>query len=60
MQALMGIEEKDFNKWKQLIKNNKIDQEHLLLPKKYDFTTKGLCGSTGILEVFNIIILGEL
>ena len=56
----MGIEEKDFNKWKSLITNNKIDPEHLLLPKKYDFITKGLCGSTGTLEVFNIIILGEL
>ena len=60
MQTVMGIEEKDFNKWKSLITNNKIDPEHLLLPKKYDFITKGLCGSTGTLEVFNIIILGEL
>lgn len=51
MNTSMGIEEKDYIKWNSIISSLKTDPEYLLLPKKHDFSTKGLCGSSGTLNV---------
>ncbi len=56
IEIAMGIDEKDFKSWKESLSKHKINPEYLLLPVKEDFSSQGLCGSSGTLKVNSTLI----
>ena len=52
----MGVEEKDYKSWKENLEKQKPDPRYLHLPVKQDFSSKGLCGSSGTLNVLITLI----
>lgn len=51
MQTISGVDNKEYDKWKDTLDKLKLNPEHLLLPIKQDFSTKGICGSSGTLTL---------
>jgi hypothetical protein len=51
MQLSMGVDEKEYERWKQSLTKAKIDSTSLLLPTKDEFSRKGFCGDSGTLKV---------
>lgn len=46
----MGVDNKAYDKWKNTVKNQPFSR-YLLLPINHEFTSKGLCGSSGTLTL---------
>lgn len=49
----MGVDEKDYKSWKE----SSLDKvgsktKYLLLPRNHKYSSKGLCGSSGTLNVY--------
>lgn len=54
METTVGIDEKDYDKWKTALKDEApSDSEFLLLPQKHSYSSKGLCGSSGTATVYS-------
>jgi hypothetical protein len=51
MQTVMGVDNKEFDKWNENLSKAQLTPDYLLLPIKQDFSTKGLCGSSGTLTL---------
>lgn len=51
MQLTLGVDQKEYEKWKADLVRAKLDPEYLLLPKADEFNRKGLCGNSGTLKV---------
>ena len=47
----MGVDDKAYETWSKELDDAKLSPYHLLLPIKKNFSTKGLCGSSGTLTV---------
>ena len=57
METTVGIDEKDYDKWKTNLKDDQpTSSEFLLLPQKHSYASKGLCGSTGTATVYSKFI----
>ena len=56
IEIAMGVDQKEYKSWKEKIQKEKANSPYLLLPIDHDFSTKGLCGTSGTLNVryFNI------
>ncbi len=56
METTVGIDEKDYEKWKTTFKEDEpSNSEFLLLPQKHSYSSKGLCGSSGTATVFSTL-----
>ena len=52
MQTTVGIDEKDYNSWKDSLKDRLPNNDSFLFfPKQQAFSAKGLCGSSGTATV---------
>jgi len=51
MQTVSGVDNKEYDKWKDNLASLKLNPDLLLLPTKQDFSTKGICGSSGTLTL---------
>ena len=51
MEALMGTDEKEYKKWKETLEKSNMAKQYLLQPVKSEYSSKGLCGSSGTLSV---------
>lgn len=51
MQTVSGLDNKEYDKWKDGISKANLNPEYLLLPTKHDFSSKGICGSSGTLTL---------
>ena len=56
METTVGIDEKDFDKWKTTLKDDQPSSaEFLLLPQKHSYSSKGFCGSSGTATVLLLL-----
>ena len=52
MQTTVGIDDKDYNSWKDSLDSRlPHNDSSLFFPKKHSFSSKGLCGSSGTATV---------
>lgn len=51
IQTVMGVDNKEYDRWKDRLQKSGPAPDYLLLPVKEDFATKGLCGSSGTLTL---------
>ena len=51
MQTVTGVDNKEYDQWKDNLAKAHLSSAHLLLPIKQDFSTKGICGSSGTLTL---------
>lgn len=51
MQTVMGVDNKEYDRWKENLAKFKPSSRYLLLPIKEDFSSKGLCGTNGSLTL---------
>lgn len=51
MQTIMGVDNKEYEKWKDRVQKSGPAPTYLLLPIHEEFASKGLCGSSGTLTL---------
>lgn len=60
MQAVFGVEQLDYEAWKENLQNCKANTDYLLWPFHHEFASKALCGTTGSVKVKFCLSLGQL
>lgn len=51
LETTMSLDEGVWSKWKNELTNAGLKDEFLMLPKSNEYSSKGLCGTSGILKL---------